>query len=395
LIRERINRFHLISNSNYTLISISLCKFLYGFYSLTIGPLLVPIGEMFNINLKTQSIVFPFNYFGQIVIIFFVGLIADKLGKKVIHILCIVLLILAALAFTYINTYSIFLILFLFMGLFGMSINLIADSSISDTFRTKRGFYLNIAHIFFGLGAITSPIMFSYVSMMTGDFRDIYYILSLLSILILILIIFAKYPTVHDETIKIYVILYLLKNKRFLLLTFFSAFTFGTLYAVSSWIPTLFHKYLHLSAKVSNYSLAFMWIAVVVGRAITAILSNKYEEISLIKVFNLIIFFVLATSFFLNSPFLLLADYLLLGLLLGTFAPLVVSYSAEIYRSHSSTRIAIVFSAGSVGMLIIPYLVGLFGEYFAIHKVISFIAPLFFVYIIIFSRSFRTSSKNT
>ena len=116
---------------------------------MTIGPLLVPIGETLNISIRALSIVFVFNYFGQVVIVYFTGLLANKLGKKVIHIIFIILLCLAALIFTLINSYMIFLLLFLFMGIFSVSINIIADSSISDTFEVNRGFYLNIAHIFF------------------------------------------------------------------------------------------------------------------------------------------------------------------------------------------------------------------------------------------------------
>ncbi len=80
---------------------------------MAIGPLLIPIGEKFNISIRTLSIVFVFNYFGQVVIIYFAGLLADRFGKKVIHIVFIILLMLAALIFTFINSYIIFLLLFL------------------------------------------------------------------------------------------------------------------------------------------------------------------------------------------------------------------------------------------------------------------------------------------
>ena len=69
------------------------------------------------------------------------------------------------------------MIVVLFMGLFGTSINTISDAAVSDTFKNKRGYYLNIAHVFFGLGAMTSPIVFNLVFKATGDFRKIYFIL--------------------------------------------------------------------------------------------------------------------------------------------------------------------------------------------------------------------------
>jgi len=391
--RGRINRFGPVKGDGFTLVSISLCKFLYAFYTLAIGPLLVQIGEEFDIGLRIQSIVFPFNYFGQIVIVFFVGLIADKLGKKAIHLLSVVLLALGACAFTYIHSYVLFLFLFLFMGLFGISINIIADASISDAFPERRGLYLNMAHVFFGLGAICSPIVYNLVLSRTGDFRTIYFVLFILSLAVLVLVTLTRYPAVRDETIKVNVIAELLKNREFVLLALYAAVSWGTLYAISGWIPTLFTKDLYLPGRLSNYSLAFMWTAVIIGRITTALLSKKYSEIAMIKWINLAVFFLIALSFFLDDPVSLLVDYLLLGLLMGTFAPLTISYSAEIYGRHSTTRLAVLFATGSVGMLVIPMLIGLFGENMAMYRVIALTSVFFLVYIFVFRRRFSDGTK--
>jgi MFS family permease len=357
---------------------------------MAIGPLLIPIGEKFNISIRTLSIVFVFNYFGQVVIIYFAGLLADRFGKKVIHIVFIILLMLAALIFTFINSYIIFLLLFLFMGIFSVSINIIADSSILDTFDKNRGFYLNIAHAFFGLGAISSPIIFNLVFSRTGDYRTIYLVLLFISMIVLLLIYFAKYPQVHDESIKAKIIIDLVKNKRFVLLVVFAALSFGTLTAISGWVPVLFYKYFNVSPALSNYSLAFFWIAVLVGRVSTAMLSKKVSVLKLIKVINIISFFVLAISFFLKDSIYLLIDYLILGLLIGTYPPLLVSYSHEIYNKHSSTRVAMIFSVGSIGIIIISYLTGFFGDFIAMSKIISLFSVFFLAYIFIFHRNFKS-----
>jgi len=104
--RQAFERFNIIKNRYYLLLSVSLCKFLFGFYSAVIGLLLVPIGETFDINFKTQSIIFPFNYIGQIITIFFIGFLSDKFGKKVVQIISLFILGLAALLFT--NTHGNF-----------------------------------------------------------------------------------------------------------------------------------------------------------------------------------------------------------------------------------------------------------------------------------------------
>ena len=388
-IKNKINSFYLVESPNYALVSISTCKFLYGFYTSAIGSLLVPIGANFDISIQMQSMIFPFNYLGQIVIIFFAGYFADRLGKKIVHIVLLILLGIFALFFNYINIFYLFLIFFFFMGIFGISINTIADAAISDTFKEKKGFYLNIAHVFFGLGALTSPILFNVVFSLTGNFRSIYFVLFIISFFTILLISVAKYPLADDEKIRPVVTLQILKNKKFLLLCVFAMLSAGTMHSISGWIPTLFNKYLNVSAQISNYALSFFWVAIVAGRIITAFLSKRFNEFLLIKVLNALMFIVLAVSFFLSSSYYLLANYLLFGFLIGGSFPLLVAYSAQIYPRYSATRLAIIFSFSAIGMLIVPTIVGVLTDYFAIYKVIAVSSLSFLVYIYVFSRKMR------
>jgi len=388
-VKNNINNFYFFKNENFTLISVSLCKFLYGFYTAAIGSLLVPIGETFNVGIRIQSIVFPFNYFGQIVIIFFVGYFADKLGKKIIHIASLALLGFFALVFSYTSNFYLILMLFLFMGIFGISINTIADAAVSDSFLKKKGFYLNIAHVFFGLGAMTSPVIFNLVFSVTGDFRTIYFILFIISFFILFLISVAHYPSVNDEKIKPSVIVELLKDKKFLYLCIFTFFSMGIQHAVSGWIPTLFQKNLNITQSLSNYSLSVFWLSIVAGRTLMAFLSRKFNEYFLLKILNIAVFFIFALSFFMDSYVFLIIDYLIFGLLIGGFVPLIIAYSAEIYPRYSTTRVAVIFSFGTTGMLVIPTVVGMLGQYFQIYKVLAFTAAAFLVYIYILYRKMK------
>jgi MFS family permease len=351
------------------------------------------MGKTFGIGLETLSLVFAFNSLGQIIIVFFVGFFADKLGRKIFHIIFVFFLFLLSIAFVFANDYTFFLILFLLLGIFSVSINMMADSSVSDIFRTNRGYYLNIAHIFYGLGAISAPVVFNAISKVTDDFRSIYIALAVLSIIVMALIIPAKYPPEHDLSIKAGVIISMLKRPRLLLINIFGVVAFGLLASIPGWLPTLFQRSLGASTSISNYSASFFWIAAVIGRGAAALLSRKYKEMSLIKIMNILIFLLLVISFFLNDPLLLLIDYLLIGFFMGSSPPLVIAYSATIYKKHSNTRVAVTFAAAAIGMLLIPPLVGVMGEYFVINRVHAFTAVFFFAYIFIFWKVFRDNQK--
>jgi MFS transporter, FHS family, glucose/mannose:H+ symporter len=388
-IKSKVNSFYLIGDPRYSLVTISLCKFLYGFYTAAIGSLLVPIGIEFGISIRLQSIVFPFNYLGQIIIIFFAGYFADKFGKKIVHIMLLLLLGVFALFFNYIGIFYLFLIFFFFMGMLGISINTIADAAVSDTFEKRKGFYLNIAHIFFGLGALSSPALFNWVFSLTGDFRSIYFLLFLLSFLVLFLVTTARYPFVDSNKIKPGIITHMLKNPEFLSICIFALLSAGTMHSISGWIPTLFNQYLDVPLRVSNYSLSFFWVSIVIGRFVTAILARRFDEFLLIRILNVAMFFVLAVSSFFNSYFYLLLNYLLFGLLIGGSFPLLIAFSASIYPLYSSTRLAIIFSFTAVGMFLVPTLVGMLAEYFLIYRIIALTSISFLIYIFIFQKSAR------
>jgi len=361
---RKLNNFGLVNNNIFNMISISLGKFLYGFYTAAIGLLIIPMTETFNITLRTQSIIFPFNYIGQMVGMIIIGFIASRLGNKIIHILLLILLGLSALLFTYINSYYLFLILFLFMGLFSSNINMIVDASVSDIFDKKKGFYLNISHIFFGFGALLSPIVFNLIFFATGDFKKFYFILFILSFLILFIIILAKYPDTKIKKIKFNIIGKLLKNSKFSLLCVYIIIGSGTMHAISGWLPTLLYKNLNLTQEISNYLLSLFWLAVIAGRIITAILSKRYKEVAILSAMNIIIFVMLIITFFMNNPLFLMVTYFLIGVGMGGFFPLIVSQSANIH------------------------LIGLFADYFMIYKAISFTSVFFLFYSYIFYKKF-------
>jgi fucose permease len=392
-LNNKVNRFYLVSNNTFSLISISLVKFLFGFYGIAIGPLILAIGKELNVEIRDLSIIFIVGSLGQAVVVYYASLIANKLGKKVVHILFVTLLAIAALIFSLTNTYNIFLLLFFFMGILGISINIIADASIADTFRINRSFYLNIGYAVFGLGSVISPIVFNYIYLGTGDFRKIYLVLFYLSLFVLVLVLLAKYPQLYDEPVKIRPVIKLFKNWDFILIMIFAALSWGTFNAISGWMPTLFNKYLNMPISFSNFSLSFFWMSVLLGRIITTFLSRKINTMVLIRTINIITFFALSLSYFLKDPIFLLVDYLLLGLLLGTYPPLLISYSSNIDKRCRITRLAMIYSVGIIGVMAIPYITGFFGNYYPLNKTIALFSVFFLAYIFIFPRR-STQIKN-
>jgi MFS transporter, FHS family, glucose/mannose:H+ symporter len=377
-------RFELITNQYYILTVVPLTKFLFGFYSGLIGSVMIPIGREFNVDLKTLSMIFPFFSLGQFVTIFFVGYIADKYGKKPVQIICLLLFGLITLFYLKVSNYYLLLVLFFFLGIFGNSVNIMGDATISDAFTDNKGFHLSIAHTYFGVGAAIAPLVFIAAYSRTNDFRSVYLILFIIAFVIFFLIFLVKYPTANMDHARLSVLYRILKDKDFMFLCVYFAMVLGIQGTISGWMPTLFQKNMHISEHLSNYALSFLWFSMVAGRILTAFISRKIKEITLIKIYNAIFFVLLSVSFFLNSYYLLLSTYMLLGLATGGLAPLVIAYNSVIYKDYTSTRIGLLFAVSCIGTLFFPTIVGILGDFFVIYKVISFTGIFFLFYLFYF-----------
>lgn len=374
---KKIN-LKLFENNRYVFFSISMCKLLYGMYLTSIGPLLVMIGQTYNISLKMQSFVFFSIFIGQVLIIFYIGFLADKIGKKIIEILALLLFSITSLLFLIASSYPQILLLFLITGISASSINLISDVTITDSFKKNKSFYINLSHVFFGFGALISPIIFNILFINTSNFRFIFIIFSILSVLLFFLVLPIKYPRSTIEKVNLASIKIVVRNKKFIFLCIFSLLGAGVQNTVSGWIPTLFEKELYISKSLSNYSLAFFWLSMIFGRIITAYLSKKIREENLIKYYTFIIFVVLSFSGFVNGFSFLITSYVIFGFFMGGLLPLFQAFSTIIHKDSTGIKIGMLTSFGAIGSIVIPSLVGLFGDYFHINKVIPF-TSIFFV----------------
>jgi FHS family glucose/mannose:H+ symporter-like MFS transporter len=226
----------------------------------------------------------------------------------------------------------------------------------------------------------------------TKDFKQFYFILFVLSFFILLVIILAKYPGKEIKRIKFTVIGRLLKNNKLLFLCIYIIIGAGTMYSISGWMPTLFQKNLGMSQVLSNYMLSLFWLAIIIGRLVTALLCKKYKEIRILSWTNIAIIILLIISFFLNNPIFIMVIYFLLGLSMGGFFPLIVAISSDIYPEFSASRISLIFASSVIGMLIVPTSVGLFADSFVIYRIISFMAVFFLAYLYIFNKKFEAKS---
>ena len=218
-------------------------------------------------------------------------------------------------------------------------------------------------------------------------------VFSVLSVLLFFMVLPINYPSSTIEKVNISSIKIVAKNKKFIFLCIFFLLGAGAQNTISGWIPTLFEKELYISKSLSNYSLAFFWLAMILGRTITAYLSRKIREEILIKYYTFIIFVILSFSGFVNRFSFLITSYIIFGFFMGGLLPLFQAFSTIIHKDSTGIKLGMLASSAAIGSIIIPSLVGLLGDYFYINKVIPFTSIFFAIMAVYYFSNYKRKNK--
>lgn len=219
----------------------------------------------------------------------------------------------------------------------------------------------------------------------TNNFRIIFLILTLVSVFTLLLILPVRYSERIEKT-SLSTFKNIIKQKSFVYVCISLIVVAGSQITISSWLPALLQNNLGMDPKVSNYSLSIFWFTVILGRIITAYLSRKISIVRLIKIQIGLVSVILIVSGFVKNYYFIITSYLLFGIVTGGLQPLLIAMTLTRYRKNNGIRLGLIYSNASLGILLIPTIVGIFGDNFPFYRVISFISILFLALLVLFRR---------
>lgn len=356
---------------------------MYGFYSSIIGSILVPLGAQFSISLRQQSVLFPANYVGSIILPVFAGYIADRMGKKNFLLIGLSFFAVMSLTFSFMQSYLAIILLFLLLGGSGSSINVTADSTIAEIFQTRKEIFLNLTHVFFGLGAITGPIVFSYLFSEFNDWRITYRLLVVLTVMIAILMLPSRIDQDETDKVQLSALKEIFKDRSYRILCLSMFICVGGQFILSTWIPTYVEKELGSSNSFSNWSLSIFWVAIVMGRILSAYLSTRMRPLTQIKFLTLSTAMATSALFFVRSNVGAAIIFFLSGLFLGGTIPLIVASTSNLSRKNTGTRFGVLYAFAGLGSFTFPTLIGVLGDVFTLGRAIplaSFLFALVFLF---------------
>jgi fucose permease len=224
---------------------------------------------------------------------FFLGYLADKLGRKKTIILGLVLFAANSYLFAVGRSFLFFLVLLVIsgaaIGIFKTgALALIGDISRSTTEHTAT---MNTVEGFFAVGAIIGPAIVAHLLAVGTSWKWLYVIAGSVCVLLILTASFVTYPrtTATPESVDLRRTVRMMKNPYAL---GFSAAIF--LYvavesAIYVWMPTLLASYHGSATFVAAYSISIFFVLRAAGRFIGSWMLARLNWAAVVTVFSLAI----------------------------------------------------------------------------------------------------------
>jgi len=364
-----------------------------------VGVIIPEVMKQFNLNMTEAGLL----HYGPMTAIalagIFLGMLADKIGRKNTIILGLVLFVVNSYLFIVGNSFYFFLILVVISG-FAIGIfktgalALIGDISKSTNEHTST---MNMVEGFFGVGSIIGPFLVSYFLTRGTDWKWLYVVAATLCVFLILIVVFVKYPqTIKQETESVNIgrTLRMVKNPYALGFSLAAFLYVAVEAAIYVWMPTLIAGYDGKLVFIATYALPIFFILRAGGRFVGAWMMSKlnWETVLVISGFFILICY-LGSLLGIGYAVVLLP---LSGLFMSTLYPTINSKGISCFPKSEHGAVAgiiLFFTAG--GAALGPLAMGAFSDMYGSNAKYGFILATIFAALLFLGFLFNLIYKPT
>lgn len=340
---------------------------LMGISKVIIGPSLPDMIAAYSVSLTVAGSVLGFLSFGRFISVLSATAILDNNQYKPVLVIGTVLITTGlfgnAVSFWWWGHLLSILFIGFGIGLVGSCNNVL----ITDLYSENRGNYLNLLHMFYGMGALLGPLIAGFYLNQGISWRWIYITVGLLSFCILIYTATRKFPQKDikiDERNKTRIRWKkLLKSHEFLLLALVMFIYVGVGNSIVGWVNKYLGDIFSFSAFAASGVLLIYNLGISSGRLGYSFITEHfgYKKTIMICAFGGLFSVTLAVLS--SIPLLIITGFGLTGLFLSGLFPTSIAYGSRLFPEMVGTISAALISAAALGGVTIPWLIGFVSDY--------------------------------
>ncbi|MDA1762318.1 MFS transporter [Bacillus cereus] len=339
---------------------------LIAFTLVIIGAMLPEILLHYKQNYSNGGLLIFGQFVGFLFGVLSMPILVRKLGRKNVVLLGLIMISFELFSFFLPTWYFLFPL----VGLAGFGAGL-AESCIGTiilvTFQEKQASAMGKLEVAFGLGALFMPL-FSSILISKGIWEYAFLILGLSSFLVMIgwkvlsfgevdefLIKNTNVNTPVNKTTGSYT------KKTFLIITFSAIYFFcygGSEVSIVHFLPSLFMEEWEVPNSLATLTVTVYWTAMVIGRALTGVLSEKltYNKFLLsINIGGLVVLILLAIS---GNVWLGFFLCFLLGLFMAAMFAIALIITNLYFPGQTEKTTSILLATNGLGGSLIPIIIG-------------------------------------
>ncbi|VAW29290.1 Hypothetical sugar permease [hydrothermal vent metagenome] len=368
---------------NYTIVVLILVTFfVISFLTNILGALNPNVSAGYNLT-ETMAGFLPFAFFiAYGVMSIPSGVLLEKWGEKRMMILAFLLAFAGALVFALFPKFDVFVISLFVIGT-GMAALQVVINPMLRVAGGEEHYAFNsvLAQLIFGLASFVSPQMYSYlvtnidkentnkpfIGLMsdlvphTLSWVSVYWVFALVSILMILVIAFVKFPKVElqeDEKVgskESYAELF--KNK-YVILYFLGIFAYvGTEQGISYWMSKFLNNYHGFNPEtIGANAVSYFWGLMTVGGILGLILLKLLDSKIVLRWFTIFAMISLGIGLFAGGELSLWA-FPVSGFFLSVMYPVIVSLGLNSVSKHHGSFAGILMT-GIAGGAVVQLLIG-------------------------------------
>ena len=360
--------------------------FVISFLTNILGPILPDAEKDLKLSL-TMAGILPFAFFIAYGIMSIpAGYLVEKYREKRIMIAAFVLAGLANFLFVLFPTFYTFLPSLFLVGC-GMAMLQVVINPLLRTAGGEEHYSFNsvLAQLIFGLASFISPVVFSYlvIHLQKADISNpvisflskvvpqglpwvsIYWLSTIISVLMVIALTFVKFPEVkasEEEKVEGPKILLKLLSNKIVILFFFGIFAYvGTEQGFNNWISEFLQAYHGYDPDtVGARTISYFWLMMTIGGFLGLLLLKLFDVRKVFGSFVALTLIVLSVALLGPAKAALIA-FPACGFLLSVMYPSIFSLGLNSLPSHHGT-FAGILCAAIMGGAIVPLVIGAIGD---------------------------------
>ncbi|MEO6456945.1 MAG: MFS transporter [Chloroflexia bacterium] len=329
-----------------------------GLFSAT-GPVLPDLARNTGSSLAEVGLLFSALFAGSVAMQIMSGHLTERFGTRCVLLVGSVIMAVGVFGVTLSPSLPVAVLFMLVAGLGDGSAIVVANVLVVESFNSRRLAALNLANVFFGLGAIAGPALAAYSLQMWQTAIPAFWALSVIVLLPLPLIAIMRFPEQASKATDAGPKISLYRSPLLWLFGGLLLIYVGTEIGIGGWGASFLTLTTSLDAPAAALVLSAFWIAFTSGRLLAAFISTICPpHLLLAGALAGTLIGVLLLLLASGSSVVTIGALLLIALCLGPIFPTVVGITTVLFEESAARAAAAVIVVGSVGGLILPWLQG-------------------------------------